>query len=161
MNRSTTETIKKLNNFFGRFYSQFKLMTLVMVFENSKKLYVSKSTRLFTILYKRTKSNLIRRIYNLSILSIFSLSSYGRFPIPLSFLVKFLCTPSTQLIRHIKCGDHTEHFNFRWLTDVRVNNNNCSALIAIRNNFLDCIPTEDGDGKFICIFFKFFKSTVE
>ena len=32
---------------------------------------------------------------------------------------------------------------FRWLTAVHMNNNNCNALIAIRNNFLDFSPTED------------------
>ena len=47
-------------------------------------------------------------------------------------------------------GGANSHFYFRWLTDVYVNNNNCGALIALLNNFLDCIPTEDGDGKFIC-----------
>ena len=57
-------------------------------------------------------------------------------------------------------GGADSYFNFRWLTDVHVNNNNCNELIAIRNNFLDFSRTEDGDGKFIIIF-EFFKSTVE
>ena len=68
--------------------------------------------------------------------------------------------PSVTLCMQSSPGGADSHFNFRWLADVHVNNNNYSALIAIRNNFLNCSPTEDGDGKFICIF-EFFKSTVE
>ena len=49
----------------------------------------------------------------------------------------------------------------RWLTDFHVINNNCSAVVPLTNNFLYCSPTEDGDDKFIFIFFDFFKSTVE
>ena len=41
---------------------------------------------------------------------------------------------------------------FRWLAAVHMNNNNCNALIAIRNNFFDFSPTEDGEEKLIFIF---------
>ena len=50
------------------------------------------------------------------------------------------------------------HF-FGWLPAVH-KNNNCSAFITLRNNFLYFRPTEDGERKFIFIF-EFCKITVE
>ena len=54
-------------------------------------------------------------------------------------------------------GGTDSHF-FRWLTAVHVN---ISNFCSLSNNFLDCSPTEDVDGKFIIIFFEFFKRIVE
>ena len=71
----------------------------------------------------------------------------------------------THIIIEISNASHAIHHqvalnrSFRLLKAVH-NNNICSALITLLNNFLDCRPTEDGDGNFIFIF-EFFKRTVE
>ena len=64
-------------------------------------------------------------------------------------------SPSSSVRLHIQSSPCTSPciriFN-RWLTAVHVNNNNCNALIAIRNNIRHCTLTEGGDKKLIFYF---------
>ena len=65
-------------------------------------------------------------------------------------LLDFMHAPLSSVKLRIQSSPCSAASHFlRWLKAVHVNNNNCNALIAIRNNIRYCTLTEDGDVEII------------